>query len=426
MKGKTIKNTFVLGFALFAMFFGAGNLIFPPFLGFTESGHWFLGFLLFIILDIGMSVAALAIIAYVGRKQYGIVDNMGKAIAMILLILNALCLGPMIAIPRTAATTLELSILPSFPDFNPVIFSVIFFVVVTLLSIRQLKVIDIIGSILAPLMFIALLVLITKGIVSPLGDVAEAGSASSAVKSGLLNGYQTMDMLGAIVFSSSVLITVSDKGYKTEKGQFRIILLSGIVCTVCLFIVYCGLCYLGATSVSIFPESIDRSTLLIDITRGLMGDGGIVLLGIIVFLACLTTAIGLTTSVASYFTDLARNKIGYPVWVIITAVVSCLVSTLGINEIISLASPVLELIYPIFIVLIVLSIFYGRLEGVADIFRITIAGVFVVSLLNVIELTTGADLLVSRLPFYDYGLFWFVPALVFFVISIICHKVRKK
>lgn len=362
------KDTFVIGFAIFAMFFGAGNLIFPPYLGLLGGEHWFISFLCFMFMDIGLSILTLLVIARIGKGAEGITEKLGKLPSLFILSLNALCLGPLIAIPRTAATAFEFSIAPFFPNVKSTVFSVIFFAVVVLFCLKQSKIIDIIGTFFAPLILGALLVLIIKGILFPLGTIELQTAIKDVVRTGADSGYQTMDVMAAMVFSASILLTIKQKGYTDSKQQFKIICSSGIIAAVILFVVYGGLAYLGATVSGMYPADIDRVTLLIAIVKALLGEKGMIFLGLLVCAACLTPAIGLLSSTASYFEKQLGGKVKYQVFVIGFAGISCVISNFGITRILALASPVLSVLYPVLVILVILGFIQKWIPGTKKIF----------------------------------------------------------
>ena len=156
MKHTSVKDIFVIGFALFSMFFGAGNVIFPPYLGLESGSQWFFGFLCYFIADIGLALLALFAIMRCGSTE-AIVKRIGKIPSVLLMTAIVLCIGPMLAIPRTAASTFEMSVQLMIPDFSAPLFSVVFFAVIFLLSIRESAVVDIVGKILTPLLLLGLL-----------------------------------------------------------------------------------------------------------------------------------------------------------------------------------------------------------------------------------------------------------------------------
>lgn len=404
-----LKDVFITGFALFAMFFGAGNLIFPPYLGWSCASNWFLGFLSFILVDIGLSLLAIIVVAKSKNGPLGVTMPLGAKMSVILMCLNTICLGPIIAIPRTAATTFEFGIAPIFPSVNSWIFSIIFFAVVVALSIKQSKAVDIIGAILAPIMFISLFILIIKGYLSPLGAATERTVVSTVVRDGIKAGYQTMDMMGAVILSLALIVSIRQKGYNSDKSQFKMISLSGIISAAALFAVYGGLAYLGSSVSSVYKSTMSQAELLISITNGLMGKSGVILLGIIVSSACLTTAIGLLSSAATFFVNISNNKLKYEHLIILFACLSCAISNLGISAIINLASPILDLIYPILVILIFLGIFENQLHNY-NIHKFACLAAFAVSVTVLINTNTGMFSFITKLPFASYGFPWICPA----------------
>lgn len=400
-------DTMTIGFALFAMFFGAGNLIFPPFLGWNAGDKWFIGFLCFIFIDIGMSLLAMIAIAKIGKGAEGITGKLGGRLSFLLLALNCLCIGPCIAIPRTAAITYEIGIVPVFGERSSWLCTGLFFMVTFLLSIRQSRVIDIVGKIMAPLMFAGLCVLIAKGVISPLGEIVSAAQTGTVVRDGLLSGYQTMDMMASVIFAIAVLLTIQQKGYTEKRQQFSLITRGGIFATALLFVVYGGLAYIGAAaSVSVTGE-LTQSQLLLLLTEQLLGKPGMILLGVIVAFACLTTAVGLFTSIASYFED--KLHIRYEILVTVFTLLSWVLSNFGTAVIISMAAPVLELIYPVLIVLIVFGLLPERLLSETT-YRFAAFGAFAASVLLQIDSIFDLDLFARILPLSGLGFGWILPA----------------
>lgn len=420
MKQNLKKDVFVTGFALFAMFFGAGNLIFPPFLGWMSGENWIIGFLSFILIDVGLALLALLVVAKIGKGVMGVSEKLGPKMSFIIMALNVICLGPLIAIPRTGATTFELAVKPVFSNVNSWVFSAIFFGIVIILSLKQTKAVDITGSILAPVMFIALIYLVVVGVISPIGEIADAGQTTAVIKEGVLSGYQTMDMMGALVFSTGLLVSIQDKGYRTVPQQFKIIAFSGIVCASALFVVYGGLTYLGAT-VSTVYETASQSDLLVRITNELLGTKGIIALGVIVGTACLTTAIGLVSSSASFFAQATNNKINYKATVLVVSFISFILSNMGINTIIQFAAPILDLIYPVLVVLIFMGLFKEHIKS-KYVYILTSAVTFATCALIQIERLAGRETINLYMPLGEYGFAWVVPALIVLIASNILIK----
>ena len=421
-KKQHIKNVLVMGFALFAMFFGAGNLIFPPYLGFNTSNQWFTAFCCFLLTDVGLAIFALMMLARTGKGIEGVTEVIGKKFSVMLLTANAICLGPLIAIPRTAATTYELGILPIFPSVPSWACSIVFFAICIALCLKQSKVVDIIGSILSPLMVGALAVLIIAGIINPIGEIGTTIRVDSVIREGIASGYQTMDMLGGIVLSIGVLLSIQQKGYKTTKEQSSMIGLSGIVAAVALALVYGGLAYLGASTSVVYPEGLTQAQLVVEITKDILGQPGVILLGFIVAAACLTTAIGLLSSFAEYMHEITNNKIHYTNCLIFTAVMACIISNFGIATIISLAAPILEIIYPVFVILVFLSLFSKKLTN-HNVHKGASLAALLVAVCTLLETYAGVSIGVSSLPLASFGFAWVVPSLIGGVIG---HFIKDK
>lgn len=410
MKGKT-KDIFIIGFALFSMFFGAGNVIFPPHLGMQSGAQWLMGFACYYLADIGLALVALFAMLKCGSTE-GITRRVGRIPSAILMTAIVLCIGPMLAIPRTGATTFELSIQPLFSGVSPVVFSIVFFALILALCIRESAVVDIVGKFLTPALFLGLLLLIAVGVFQPLGPIAAEAKIADVPASGIFNGYQTMDVLATLVFGLIILKSAESKGYRTAKDSCKVVAGAGVVAAVGLLVVYLGLTYLGATASTLFDEEIDRSTLVLSIVEGLLGRAGLVIFGIVVGLACVTTAVGLTSAAASYFVKLFKGRISYQALVIFICVCSAVLSNFGLDQIVSIASPILSIVYPPTLVLIILAYFGRRIRN-NNVCRMAALGALLFSILETLNQSGVSIPLVERLPLAALGFGWVVPALVF-------------
>lgn len=419
---KLVTDSIVVGFALFAMFFGAGNVVFPPYLGMHAGEQWANGFLFYFIADIGLALVAMFAILHAGGAD-NITGRIGHAASNVLMCAVILCIGPMVAIPRTAATTLEMSVTPFFSGMSPVVFSIIFFAVILLLSIKQSAVIDIVGKILTPALLIGLLVLIVKGFVSPIGDIVDTGvSASEVTVNGIKSGYQTMDVLAAMAFGIIILSSADEKGYTDSKSAAKMIGIAAALSAVLLMIVYFGLTYLGATASTVFPTDISRANLVIGIVELLLGKAGLIIFAIVVALACITTAVALVSSAASFFAKLADDKISYGVFVVVICVSSAIISNLGLDMIIAIATPVLDIVYPPMLVLILLSWFGDKLHK--SVYVSSVAGSLIASVLATASLYGMSVPVVDSLPLASLGLGWLTPAAVFGLMAYLISKVK--
>lgn len=419
---KLVTDSIVVGFALFAMFFGAGNVVFPPYIGMHAGEQWANGFLFYFIADIGLALVAMFAILHAGGAD-NITGRIGHVASKVLMCAVILCIGPMVAIPRTAATTLEMSVTPFFSGMSPVVFSIIFFAVILLLSIKQSAVIDIVGKILTPALLIGLLILIVKGFVSPIGDIVDTGvSASEVTVNGIKSGYQTMDVLAAMAFGIIILSSADEKGYTDSKSAAKMIGIAAALSGVLLLIVYFGLTYLGATASTVFPADISRANLVIGIVELLLGKAGLIIFAIVIALACITTAVALVSSAASFFAKLANDKISYSVFVVVICVSSAVISNLGLDMIIAIATPVLNIVYPPMLVLILLSWFGDKLHK--SVYVSSVAGSLIASVLATASLYGMNVPVIDSLPLASLGLGWLTPAALFGLVAYLVSKVK--
>ncbi len=411
---KKKNNDFiVLGLALFAMFFGAGNLLFPPALGLVSGKSWVICAVGFFITAIGMPL--LGIIA--GAKAGGSVDDIGnkvgKLFSKIFAAIIILSIGPLLAIPRTGATTYEMGVKPIFPNVSVVLVSAVFFALTLYFVIKPSKMIDKIAKILTPALLLMILLIIGKGILSPIGTPS-VYMEGSAISKGFTDGYQTMDALASLVFGIVILNSIKDKGYTNVKDQVSITIKAGIVAALGLAIVYGGLIYLGASSSGTFPADIPMAQLLMSITDTLLGSFGKVALGIVVTLACLTTSIGLTATVGNFFSNLTKGKLSYNMVVIGTSLFSGIFACIGVDSIVSIAVPLLVTVYPVAIVLIIMASIDELMPPAS--YPGAVLGAFLISLndgLGVLNIKLGfLNTLAYKMPFSSLGFGWILPALI--------------
>ena len=406
----TVRDIIVVGFALFSMFFGAGNVIFPPYLGMESGPQWLLGFSAYFIADIGLALLGVFALLRVGSSE-AVTLRLGKIPAELLMCAIILCIGPMVAIPRTSATTFEMAISPNLSGVSPVLFSVLFFALILALCIKESAVVDIVGKVLTPLLLVGLFAIIIKGIVTPLGEIAALPQIANAAVTGIKAGYQTMDALAALPFGIIVLQSVTAKGYDSGKKQFRVVGGAAVLAGVLLLCVYMGLAYLGATVSAQYTSDIGRAQLIMALVEALMGKVGVILFGVVVGLACVTTAIALTSSAAAYFAELCRGKVSYKVFVIAICVFSAVVSNLGLDRIVAVAAPVLDVIYPPTLVLIFISLLAPRLPD--HVSRGAAIGALLTSVLCTLNANGIHIPFMANLPLYDLGLSWLLPAVIF-------------
>ena len=425
MKKNNAKDFIVIGFALFAMFFGAGNLIFPPYMGNLVGDKTPIAILGFLITGVGLPLTGIIACAKINGSFSDISKRVGKVFSVFATTILVLAIGPMLAIPRTAATTYELAVHPIFPSVGPSLSVAIYFLICLIFVLRPSSIIDNIGKILTPILFLTLGTIIIKGIISPIGPVVNTGF-KGVFPSALLEGYQTMDVMASVIFSSIVLSSIKDKGYTSRKDIISLTIKSGLVSVVGLAFVYGGLMILGSQTSTVISSDIGRSALVVEIVKSIFGNIGTVILGISVGLACLTTAIGLISTGASYFNKLSRGKVSYGTFAIIISVVSALLATGGVDDLVKLAVPILNVLYPIVIVLIIITLL-GNLVKNNTVVRITVYTTFFVSFFTTIDTQTNGNItavnkILSFIPLNDAGFAWILPSIIAFVLGMILFE----
>ncbi len=411
---KKNKNlVFVVGAALFSMFFGAGNLIFPPELGLLSGSKWIWALIGFGITGIGLPI--MGVIA--SSKAGGDVDKLGRKVSPLfskfLGISVVISIGPLLAIPRTGATAFEVGIQPTFPGFSPVLFAIIYFGITLALVMKPNNVVDNIGKVLTPVLLLILGLIIVKGVISPMGPLVESKMAQPFA-TGFTGGYQTMDALTSILFGGIITASLVQGGFTEEKEQMSMTIKSGLIAAAGLIVVYGGLGYLGATAGTVYPSDISKTELIINIATNSLGRFGNVGLGIVVSLACLTTAVALTTTVGQYFESISKGKIKYQWSVIATTVFSGIMSVSGVESIVVFAEPILIFMYPLVIVLVILSIFLAE-DANKNIYRTAIyvtLAISILQLLNNLGILTSVTQVVNYLPLASMELGWVVPAVI--------------
>ena len=407
-------DTLVVGFALFSMFFGAGNLLFPPYLGLVSGESWLTSLGGFVLADVGLALLVLLAVVKGTGKLESVLIRGGKGLANIIGATAVICIGPLLAIPRTAATTYEMGIQPMLNTSGSVvavIVSVVFFGLTLVLTIKPSKVVDIVGKVLTPLLILSLIVLIVLGVLNPIGDISpNVMIENNLFAEGVSQGYLTMDALAAGVFAGVIINAIINKGYNETSEKVTLTIKAGVVAAVALAVIYGGLTYLGATLSTKFGVETPQALLMVEITSALLGNPGKILLCVIVSLACLTTSIGLTSATGEYFSNVTNGKLKYETIVVLVCVFSAVVSNFGVGTIIKFSAPILEIVYPVLMALVLLSLTCSRVRN-DNIFKGSAYVTLIVSLLTVANGLWGVVPVMSKLPLAPLGFNWILPAI---------------
>lgn len=432
MKHRGNKTTTIttVGFALFAMFFGAGNLILPPYIG-LETGNAWLGALSgFFITAIFAPFLGILVVAKSGISIRDLGERAHPKLIDILSLLIILCIGPLVAIPRTGATTFEIGIQPLFPQMNQVAFAIMFFAVVFAMSVSKSKIVDIIGKFLTPFLLVSLMILVVWGVLNPPGDIADRSQTFAAAFSfGFIEGYQTLDVLASVIFAGIIIAAVIENGYSSQKERSKMTIASGVVSMLALLFIYGGLIYLGATSNYPAGEQPSRTEFLLHISKSILGEKGTLVIAVAIAFACLTTAIALTSATGSILENLTKRKLPYKAGVTLCTLISVFLSINGVDTIIKYAVNILLFIYPIVFTLILTVLVFGSWIREKTPYVAAILVTAFVSIFSVLKnLNIGADLIgkyKDYLPLSYYGLEWLLPAFATFAFFVLLKAFQR-
>ncbi|MCE4957004.1 branched-chain amino acid transport system II carrier protein [Macrococcoides caseolyticum] len=437
------KSTWVVGFMLFAIFFGAGNLIFPPNLGFN-SGHYFWPAILgFIITGVGLPLLGIVVGSLDEDGYKGVLNKIHPIFGLIFLSAVYLTIGPLFAIPRTGATSYEMAVVPflkSGPSsMSLLIFTIIFFGITLWLSINPSKMVDRVGAILTPLLLLSILALVIAGIFDLLNTESVKAQSeiyqnvNSSFFSGFTNGYQTMDAIAAIAFSVIVINAIKEKGITKETGLFKQSLLAGVIAAVALGFIYLTLGWIGshyhlsAEQLTHLKENnLDLGTyILSNVANDTFGTFGKLLIGIIVSLACLTTSTGLVVAVSEYFNEV-YSKIPYKVYAVLFTLFSFILANQGLKVVIEKSVPVLMILYPIAMTLVLLMFVAKFIPTPISAFRVAIILVTVVSILSVLDMQFKLFPFMGILPLKAQSMEWVLFAVFGYFIGYIIGQKQPK
>ncbi|WP_347561905.1 branched-chain amino acid transport system II carrier protein [Clostridium sp. E02] len=412
------KKLLLAGLTLFSMFFGAGNLIFPPFLGSGAGTHTWIAMLGFAITAIGFPVLGVVAVALSGGLDK-LAGHVHPKFAFIFTLLIYLSIGPCLAIPRTASTSFEMAVVPFLREgmtetMAQFLYSVFFFTIAYLVALKPDQLTERLGKVLTPCLLILILILFAGCFFHPSGSYQAPTAAYEKIPlvKGFLEGYLTMDTIAALNFGIVISINIKKMGIRDETSIVRETIKAGVIAGGVLLLIYSALAHIGAVTGGTFGQAENGAQTLNQAVNYLFGNWGAGLLAAIFFIACLNTCIGLISCCSRYFTTIIPS-VGYQVWALLFALSSLVISNVGLNKILEISVPVLNAIYPVAIVLILLSFVFrdGRKWRPVYIFVITFTGIISVSLSLEQAGVYWLKPVLSLLPFYAVHLGWVVPAL---------------
>ena len=428
LKGQDIL---ALGFMTFALFVGAGNIIFPPIVGLQSGPNVWIAALGFLITAVGLPVVTVVALAKVGGGMDALSSPIGKIAGGLLAAAAYLAVGPLFATPRTATVSFEVGLAPLTGESPLALFlySSVYFLIVFFVSLYPGRLLDTVGRFLAPLKIIALAILGIAAFALPAGDIGSATPVYEAApfSQGFIQGYLTMDTLGALVFGIVIVNAIRSRGVDSPKLITRYAIIAGLVAGVGLTLVYLSLFRLGSGSHEVAIGATNGAAVLHAYVQHTFGSLGSGFLAVLIALACLVTAVGLTCACAEYFSKIL--PLSYKTLVIILAVFSLVVSNLGLTKLIAFSIPVLTAIYPPCIVLVALSFCKGFWNEQTRIVGPVMLASFIFGVVDALKgagLADGLPNWLTHMPFSEQGLAWLVPSLIVLVGAFIYDRLLGK
>ena len=437
MKNNLTKEQFFsVAIMLFGLFFGAGNLIFPPLLGKQAGGATFQSLLAFGITAVVFPILGVVAVAKT-KGLSNLASKVDKYFAIVFTTMIYMAIGPGLGIPRAGSLPFEMAVAPFLPEnvslsLSRLVYTFVFFLVGYLVCLKPNKLVTRMGKFLTP----ALLVLITvmfvgvlfknpNAVTSPVGDYA----TSSTVK-GFLEGYNTMDTIAALNFGLVISLAVKSFKVEDEEKVIGYTVRVGLVAGSFLFVIYAMLAYIGMTTSGLTGDVKNGAEILTTVSQYVFGKFGIVLLASIFTLACLTTCIGLITSISKFFETMTKEKVSYHKWIVFWTFLSFLVANFGLNTILKVSVPVLVAIYPVSIVLILLGLtekYFGYNKFTYRLVCYTVTFISVVEALLSVKLNIPfVTELVSSLPFFSLSLGWVLPMVLTWLVGMASKLVEGK
>ncbi len=447
MKKLSMKEIMLVASMLFGMFFGAGNLIFPASMGQLAGSHMWQASAGFLITGVGLPLLGVAALGI--SRQNGLLElssRVGKQYGLFFTCVLYLTIGPFFAIPRCATVSYTVGIEGIAPGadhtFGLALFSLLFFALVLFFSLRPGQIMTWIGKVLTPLFLVCLGILLVRALLSPAGRIAEiapqAGYVDDALFTGLLEGYNTMDALAGLAFGIVVVEAVRSLGAEEPEEIAKNTVKAGIFSSLLMALIYVLVTAVGAQSRGAFETASNGGEALSQIAGYYFGTAGALILAATVTVACLKTAVGLITSCGKTFVKLFPGGPSYPVWAVVFCALSFLIANLGLDAIIAYTVPVLMFLYPLAIVLIILTFCHRFFGGSRCVYQWTIGFTAVGAVCDALHqlpavvsdtafVKTVTDAALEVLPFSRQGFGWVCPALIGAVIGLLVRyaSVRK-
>ncbi|MBT8765228.1 branched-chain amino acid transport system II carrier protein [Pseudomonas boanensis] len=420
-----------LGFMTFALFLGAGNIIFPPSAGLAAGENVWRAAAGFLLTGVGLPLLTVIALARVGGGMDRLTAPLGRRAGLLFAVAVYLAIGPLFATPRTAVVSFEMGVAPFTGESSLALFlySAAYFAAVLFLALNPGKLVDSVGKLITPVLLSALLVLGGAALFAPAGAIGSSSAEYQAAPlvEGFLQGYLTMDTLGALVFGIVIATAIRDHGVKDSSLVTRYSVIAGAIAALGLCLVYLALFYLGATSQGIAGEAQNGVQILTAYVQHTFGVAGSLLLAVVITLACLTTAVGLLTACGEFFSGML--PLSYRTVVIVFGLFSLGVANQGLTQLISLSVPVLVGLYPLAIVLVALSLMDRFWLDPRRVFVPTMAVALLFGLVDGLTAAGFAGLvpaMFAGLPLAGQSLGWLMPVLMTLTVAVLVDRLMGR
>lgn len=422
------RDIFILGLMNFALFVGAGNIIFPPYIGLQAGTAVWPAAAGFLLTGVGLPVITAIAMAKAGGSMAAITQPVGRLCGILLTVICYLCIGPLFATPRTATVSYELALQPFLGSERWLPYwSALYFGIVILVSLHPGRLLDTVGKVLSPVKIAALIILAVTAVFMPAGQPQAPTDvyASAAFSQGLTNGYLTMDTLAALAFGLVITGAIQSRGVTSTRLITRYAVFSGLIAGAGMALVYLSLFRLGTGSTGLTENATNGAQVLSAYVHFSYGTGGNIFLGGLITIACLVTAIGLTCACAGYFSSITRFS--YRAWAWFFATFSMLVSNLGLTQLINISVPALTAVYPVFVVLIATYFFRERFYSAS---RVVVPAALIAFLFGLADALQASGLTLwpfsqtSLLPLHNQGLAWLLPAGFVMLLAAVMDRFR--
>ncbi len=408
------------------MFLGAGNIIFPPFLGLEAGTQFFPAMLGFLVTAVGLPALTLIVLGRLNDSGQ-LTQALPKPLGVTFWVLLFIAIGPAFGMPRAVTVAYEMGIKPFFTGDHLMLFSALFVGATLLLAFQRGKLVDYIGKVMTPLLVLMLAALALAAIITPLGVLGDPSASyqNKAITSGLIQGYMTMDAIAAVGFGWVIIKAIRDKGCESAEDVFQATLKVTLIYALLMSACYLAMAYVGATSTSIAEGATNGGELLTRYVAAIFGPLGQYLLAGIIIMACLTTTVGLTNACAEYSQQTFR--IPFSISAIIVTAMTGVVANFGLEQILAISLPAILILCPVAIALVLAAWFLPTIKrnttSYVSIVMISFVfgGLDALHILGLLSESLSTPL-TRYVPLFSAHASWFLPVVLAVFISLLLNR----